>query len=171
MSGYTITGRQTRALQDAVADLRVRSESRAVLIIDSEGRVMACSPDRADMDPDTVSALAAGTFVAARRLAGMLGETTFRSISHEGEKMSLYMESAGSGFLVLVIFGGETIVGLVRLYTAKLIGEIAPALARVSGQTNPALAGASPFRIDTERPVFPVAEHGAMNDKRYVRSG
>lgn len=154
MSGYAVTTTQHRILESAVTDLRVRAEARAVLIIDNDGRVLTHAPEFAQSSSDTVSALAAGTFVAAHELATLLGESSFRSISHEGREVSMYMEQAGDGFLVLVIFGPETVVGLVRLYTGKMIREVTPLLNQVGGQSFASVEGAGPLELDLDKPLF-----------------
>ena len=158
MSGYAVTNEQQHVLETCLADLRVRSEARAVMVIDNDGRVLAQAPTCEQTASDTVSALAAGSFVAAHELARILGEKSFQSISHEGEEVSMYMERAANVFLVLVIFGSETIVGLVRLYTGKMIEEITPLLTRITGQSFAAMPGAPSLELDIEQPLFAMVE-------------
>jgi predicted regulator of Ras-like GTPase activity (Roadblock/LC7/MglB family) len=107
-----------------------------VFLSDYGGNLLACDGRDGD-DPvaHTISALAAGSFSATRELAGLLKETKFHSIVHQGEKTSLLLCGVGNDFVVLVVFGLQTTAGLVKLYVEKMVREIEPVLLEVVRQS------------------------------------
>jgi predicted regulator of Ras-like GTPase activity (Roadblock/LC7/MglB family) len=147
---------QGRVLNAAIADLVVQAEAAAAFLTDYSGNVLAQRSSRDTRSVQTIAALSAGAFCATRELAGVIGEKTFHSISHQGEKISIYMQSIAGQFLLLVLFDHNTTEGLVKLYVKRLCEELEPLLREVAGQT---VGSAAPrgqrFEMDSSGPVFP----------------
>jgi hypothetical protein len=102
-----------------------------------------------------IAALSAGAFSATRQLAGLMGESMFQSVYHQGHNTSLYMQSLASQFLILVVFGRTTTVGLVKLYVKKLSEELDPLLQEMSRQTAASVgADRETFAIDPSARLF-----------------
>ena len=156
MRGFAVTERQSLALNRALNDLLVLSESNAVFMTDYGGNLIAYNTsDEVDDTVYTIAALAAGSFSATRELAGLIKEPEFHSIHHQGKNSSIYMQSVASDFLVLVIFGKETTAGLVKLYVEKAKKDIEPIVEEMCGQSTVSAAqGSQPFEMDKTAPVF-----------------
>lgn len=122
--------------------LFVAAEARLVLLADSAGNVLVHVPDSPASNLQTLAVLGAGSFCATRELAAMAGESTFRSVFHQGENTSIYMHSVATNYLVMVLFGPDTTVGLVKLYLERVSRQLAPLLLRVAQQTSASAAGA-----------------------------
>jgi len=103
-------------LENTLTDLLVRAEASAVYLCDRGGNILAQSTSAPCDGEENIAALAAGSFYATREVARLLGEAEFRCVFHQGERMSVYMQSTAGDMLVLVVFGRESNPGLVRLY-------------------------------------------------------
>ncbi len=154
MIGLTVDIEQGRALTRTITDLLVQAEASVVLLTDIGGNILAQAPQREDRELLTIAALGAGAFSATRELARLTGETGFRSVSHEGEKTSLFVHSLDGDFLLIVLFQRTTTLGLVKLYTRQAATSLATmldALRQHSG--SPSAHG--PFTLDeTHAAVF-----------------
>jgi predicted regulator of Ras-like GTPase activity (Roadblock/LC7/MglB family) len=151
MSGYAITEAQAKILSTALGDLAVEAEADAVLMSDYSGNIMADISRYEDYTIQTLAALAAGSFVATRELAGMIGEPGFRSVFHHGEQASMYIHNVTGDFLILVVFGPGTTVGLVKLYVERASREIEPILESITGQD---VGAGQTFEMDTSGSIF-----------------
>jgi predicted regulator of Ras-like GTPase activity (Roadblock/LC7/MglB family) len=140
---YAVDEEQSRLLHQALAGLRSLAEADAAFLSDYGGNLLA-SDGRNPDDPvvHTMSALAAGSYSATRELAGLVHETSFHSIVHQGEKTSLLLCGVGDDFVVLVVFGRQTTAGLVKLYVEKMVREIEPLLQSIARQSLEKMGGA-----------------------------
>lgn len=152
---YAVDEEQSKVLHQALAGLRTLAEADAVFLSDYGGNLLASNGRDAD-DPvvHTMSALAAGSYSATRELAGLVHETSFHYIVHQGDKTSLLLCGVGDDFVVLVVFGRQTTAGLVRLYVEKMIREVEPLLQAVARQSLEKMAaGKQAFELN-EGDVF-----------------
>ncbi len=145
---YAVDETQSRVLTHALSGLRTLADADAAFLSDCGGNLLACEGRDAD-DPvvHTMSALAAGSFIATRELAGLVNETAFHSIVHQGEKTSILLCGVGKDFVVLVMFGRQTTAGLVKLYVEKMISEINPILHAVARQSVRNTGGGQVFEM------------------------
>lgn len=152
-----VTVEQSRLLCKAISDLVVQTEAGEAYLTDCSGNVIAQTSGHDSSAVQSIAALSAGAFAATRQLAGLLGESMFQSVLHQGHDSHLYMQSLASQFLVLVVFGRNTTVGLVKLYVKKMSAEIELLLQEMSRQST-AAAGASreAFEIDNSGAAFDV---------------
>jgi len=144
---------QAVALDRAVTDLLVQSEAMSVSLLAHSGSVLAHASPGSELPVDTLAALASGAFAATREMANILREPSFQSISHEGERISMHVRSAAAGFLVLTVFDRRTTMGLVKLYTEKMVEEIEPILECIKTQ-NAAAAGCKSIEADQTGAIF-----------------
>lgn len=136
-TGYAITEKQSHALDTALKDLLVLSEAESVFMSDNGGNLLASfnADPTQDMVTQTVSAMAAAAFNATRELAGLVKEREFRSIHHQGATYSIYMQALASEFILLVVFGKTTPVGLVKLYAERTCRNIESIIASIDRST------------------------------------
>ena len=128
MKEFVVTEEQSRQMTAVLTDLAAQAEAEAVFLGDSAGNIIACISLPGTETVQNIAALAAGSFSATRELARMIGETSFSSIYHKGEQSSIYMQTMAGTFLLLIIFGKGTAVGLVKLYVDKASQELEPIL-------------------------------------------
>lgn len=124
--GLVINDEQLRLLDDVLAKLRRVSGSKFVAVISTSGQPITTSP--ADIESDTLSlaALTASSYAAARQLAEVLNEREFTILFHEGRESNLHVVQITDQVLLLIMFGRETQVGRVRLYTTRALEVLRP---------------------------------------------
>lgn len=102
-------------------------EARTALVIDRDGHMVTWRGDSPRFDPDTVSALIAGSYAATREVARLLGEDEFTHLFQQGTRDNIHLTMVGERALLAVLFDESTTLGMVRLY----VKEAAKKLERV----------------------------------------
>ena len=132
---------EVRRIQ-AVADrLQQDSRSRAILVVDKNGQLIAASGSATDMDTTSLSSLVAGNVAATGGIAKLMEEDEFTGQFHEGKGMSIHITLIGRRVILVVLFDKNTTHGLVRLRVKKAGVELESILEDVakkaqSPQTN-----------------------------------
>jgi len=107
---------------------KIVSEAGALgaFLVDENGFLIA-EEGGIEIDRVALSALVAASFGATAEIARLLGEADFTRMTHQGSTRNLFIGKAGSRHILIVTFGRETNLGLVKLYAEKaseLIGFI-----------------------------------------------
>jgi len=97
------------------------SKAKSVFFIDKEGHLITSLGASGNINPETLSALVAGSFAATKELARVLGETEFNVMSHKGEKDSINIVLVGRRSILAVLFDENTTAGMVNLYCKELV--------------------------------------------------
>ncbi len=118
-------------LKDVERDLDKLQRSQAVLnqivqeanalgvfLVDTDGFLVA-EAGEIDLDRVALAALIAASFGATAEIASLLGEQDFNRLTHQGKDRHLFIGKAGERHILIVVFGGETNLGLVKLYTEQ----------------------------------------------------
>jgi len=132
---------EVRRIQ-AVADrLQQDSRSRAILVVDKNGQLIAASGSATDMDTTSLSSLVAGNVAATGGIAKLMEEEEFTGQFHEGKGISIHITLVGRRVILVVLFDKNTTHGLVRLRVKKASVELESILEDVakkaqSPQTN-----------------------------------
>jgi len=95
------------------------SGATEALLIDRSGQLLVATGSSRALDRVSISALAAGAFSSTGALAQLLGETEFTVLFHQGDKESLHVSTVNDHAILLAIFGGQTTVGMVRLFAKE----------------------------------------------------
>ena len=95
------------------------SGAKCAFLIDLEGHMVTRQGATNDIDVDTISALAAGSFAATKEMARLLGEDEFSVLFHQGKIDNIQLSLVANRTLLTVIFDDSTTVGMVRLYAAQ----------------------------------------------------
>ncbi|MCU0620180.1 MAG: hypothetical protein MUC69_01600 [Gemmatimonadales bacterium] len=106
------------------------SSARLTLLMTAEGQVIAQDGFLRSVDVMAASALGAGIIASLDALAALMGTTRFRAVLHQGSRQSLYLnafDTPRGRWIGLVVFGGETSVGLVQLFFQDLAERLAAA--------------------------------------------
>jgi predicted regulator of Ras-like GTPase activity (Roadblock/LC7/MglB family) len=117
-----LTEEASRAINAILETLLDKVEAEAVFLCDRGGNIVAEYSMAAYPNIENIGALAAGSFFATLELARLVGEPQFRCMNHQGEKTSMYMEGLNEDLLLVIVFGKDSNIGLVKLY-AKHVGR------------------------------------------------
>ena len=108
-------------LQDDLMDMGVH----CVIFIDMAGNIVVnLDDDKVKHDVYSLAALAAGNFGAVSAMAQMIGEEDFSLLFHKGEKESIHFSKVLNDFLLIIIFGHDISLGLLRLKVTESIEKI-----------------------------------------------
>ena len=148
MPGYALSVEQHQALKKILTQLSVDMEAKGLLLSDYGGNILVEVLPEGSENSETLAALAAGSFVATRELAGLIGEKEFRWIFHMGHKTSIYIQCIASHYLVFAILGSRTTQGLARLYVEKTSAQLERILLKAEKQSVAAAAPSQVFEMN-----------------------
>lgn len=96
------------------------SNAKAIFLIDKEGHLVCRAGVVESVNPDTMSALVAGSFAATKEMARMLGENEFSVMFHQGKKDNINITLVGERAIIAIVFDEKTTVGMINLYAKEL---------------------------------------------------
>lgn len=135
MPSKIITAEQSQALKALLEALLLQGKADAVYVCDKGGNIIDSICKVATDVEFQIAALAAGSFAATSELAKLIGEPAFRSVYHRGEVASIFMQGLGDNYLMFVVFGKKTTIGMVKLHVEQALLEICTILEKITGQT------------------------------------
>jgi predicted regulator of Ras-like GTPase activity (Roadblock/LC7/MglB family) len=118
-------GGDLAVLQAQMDRLLEAAAGRAVILMDSAGRMVTLAGDAPQFDLTTFVSLMAADFCATRELARILGEDAFHTVYHQGEQFSLYLTQVTEGTILAAVFDRETTLGLVRYAVRRALPSLA----------------------------------------------
>ena len=90
-----------------VAEFLKLSNARCLFLIDKEGHSITSSGSTQEIDPETISALVAGSFAATKELARTLGEAEFSVMFHQGKTDNIHVSLIGDRAITAIVFDEE----------------------------------------------------------------
>jgi predicted regulator of Ras-like GTPase activity (Roadblock/LC7/MglB family) len=127
---------QYEQINAVLQKLRADSQARVVFLVDKNGQPIAIQGEIGGLDTTGLASLAAGNVAATGGMARLIGEKEFPTLSHEGERESIYISVLGRTLLV-VVFDERSSLGLVKLRVRQASQELAvifDEIARTSGE-------------------------------------
>jgi predicted regulator of Ras-like GTPase activity (Roadblock/LC7/MglB family) len=125
-------------IEQIMASLRRMAEAECVMLADISGQLISVHGHLEESDPTLVAALAAGDVAAMAELSRQIGEENpSGSLLHEGKHKSVYMHTIANNLILLVVYGSDTLVGMVRLFAgraAEKLEELAVEFEELAGQ-------------------------------------
>jgi hypothetical protein len=109
------------------------SSARLTLLMTSSGQVIAQHGFTRSLDVMTAAALGAAIVASTQEIARLVGEPRFLSLVHQGLSQQVFLsgfENPRGRWIGLVVFDGESTVGLVQLFFDRLVAELAAAAPR-----------------------------------------
>ena len=107
-------------IEQIMASLRRLAEAECVMLADISGQLITVHGHLEESDPTLVAALAAGDVAAMAELSRRIGEESPScSLLHEGKHKSIYMHNVANSFVLLVVYGSDTLIGMVRLFAGR----------------------------------------------------
>lgn len=101
-----------------------KSNSNCAILIDKDGHMVTKRGKETDFDPETLSALVAGSFAATREMAKMLGQSEFSVLFHKGERDHIHLCLVGNRAILATVFDNQTTIGMVQLYNKEAAEKI-----------------------------------------------
>ncbi|MES0447192.1 MAG: roadblock/LC7 domain-containing protein [Desulfobacterales bacterium] len=122
---YNLGHEQLTEIEDVLQEDLMEMGVHCVIFIDMAGNIVVNLDDGAiKHDVYSLAALAAGNFGAVSAMAQMIGEEDFSLLFHKGEKESIHFSKVLNDFLLIIIFGHEISLGLLRLKVTESIEKI-----------------------------------------------
>ena len=115
-------------LDDELRELLEQSDATTALIADKGGFLITSQGDARRFDLTTISALAAGAFMANQTIANLVHEPSFSSVYQQGEKFSMFVSCVDEHCLLAVIFKAQVSVGVVKYFARPAAQRIAQQL-------------------------------------------
>jgi predicted regulator of Ras-like GTPase activity (Roadblock/LC7/MglB family) len=112
-------------LDAELRELLEKSDATTALIIDKGGFLITSQGDVRQFDLTTIAALASGAYMANQTIAGLVHETNFNSIYHQGETFSLFVMCIDDNSLLTVIFKAQVSVGAVKYFAGPAVKRMA----------------------------------------------
>jgi hypothetical protein len=109
------------------------SSARLTLLMTSSGQVVAQHGFTRSVDVMTAAALGAAIVASTQEIARLVGEARFLSMVHQGLAQHVFLsgfETPRGRWIGLVVFDGESTVGLVQLFFDRLVQELVAAAPR-----------------------------------------
>ncbi|HHS12861.1 MAG TPA: hypothetical protein ENN03_03720 [bacterium] len=126
-----LTRRQFDEVLQCLSALARKCRISAVFLVNGSGQILAEHNGKGPSSAG-LAALAAGSYAASREMARLLNETPqFPMVLYEGRNQNVFIASVAADCFLIVVFGRESALGMVRIFTRKTIEELAP----VFGQT------------------------------------
>jgi hypothetical protein len=117
-------------VESPLAGFLTESAARVTLLMTSSGQVVAQHGFTRSLDVMSAAALGAGIMASTFELARIMGASPLSSVVHQGTGIGVYLsafETPRGRWIGLVVFGQETSLGLVQLFFARLVDELARA--------------------------------------------
>ena len=142
-------------IQVVCSRLHRESNSKAVLLIDKNGQLIAESGDTAALDTTSLSSLTAGNVAATGGIAKLLKEKEFTGQFHEGEHTNIHISLVAQRVILVILFDERSSLGLVRLRVRKSAAEIEEVLTQMATKaaTQGGEVAASPFAEITDEDI------------------
>ena len=130
-----------KQILEAITRLRTESNALSVFMIEKSGQTMASTGNVSEIDVTALASLAAGNVAATEGLAGLIGESEFSTLFHEGAHQNILMTLIEGRVILVVVFNESSSLGLVRLRVRRAGIELAGILEAVQSK---AASGVSP---------------------------
>ena len=122
---YNLGSEQLTKIEEVLQEDLMEMGVHCVIFIDMAGNIVVNLDDgNIKHDVYSLAALAAGNFGAVSAMAQMIGEEDFSLLFHKGEKESIHFSKVLADFLLIIIFGHEISLGLLRLKVTESIEKI-----------------------------------------------
>lgn len=106
------------------------ADARLTLIMTPAGQVLAQYGFTRAVDVMSSAALGAAIASSTQEIAHLLGEDKFKALNHQGVRHGIFlaeMDNPRGRLLALVVYGPETLAGLVQLFFEDLERDLAQA--------------------------------------------
>jgi predicted regulator of Ras-like GTPase activity (Roadblock/LC7/MglB family) len=106
------------------------SQASSALVLDRAGQIIVWDGLTYEGQRMQLGALIAGTYASTREVARILQENSFRTLLQEGAREKIFTEAIGDQWLVSIIFGRHTHLGLVKVLCSRATVDLQQILLR-----------------------------------------
>ncbi|MGQ0562654.1 MAG: roadblock/LC7 domain-containing protein [Gemmatimonadota bacterium] len=120
--------RLVEALKPPIAEFVRASRARIALLINGSGQVLAQHGFTRSYEVMNVASLAAAAHASARALAELTDASRWTHLHHAGKERQLFLapvRTPVTELILVVIFDGETSLGIVQLFFEQLTSAVA----------------------------------------------
>ena len=114
---------QFQRIKSLLSRLFYETSARIIFLVDRDGQPIANHGAMNEFDATSFASLAAGNVAATSSMAQLIGEQAFPTLSHEGERESIYISVIGR-VLLCVVFDEKSTLGLVKLRVKRAHPEL-----------------------------------------------
>ncbi|WP_456431357.1 roadblock/LC7 domain-containing protein [Thermosulfuriphilus sp.] len=125
MADFILTPERIEQTKALFEEALISTGVHMALLIDEAGNILVDTGDNKGLDTVSLAALAAANFGATCEIARMIGEEDFTLLFHKGKKESVHFSKIGPHLILVLIFGDDISLGVVRLKAAQVAQEIA----------------------------------------------
>lgn len=118
------------SMADVLRQLVRDCQANSGMVLDRAGQIIVWEGHDYRDESIKLGALIAGTYASTRQMARILGEPNFRTLLQEGAKEKIFSEAIGEYWLIAVIFGRHTHLGLVKVMCERATLELGAVLVR-----------------------------------------
>ncbi|HLB37566.1 MAG TPA: hypothetical protein VJL31_13425 [Gemmatimonadales bacterium] len=125
---------QTRAVEpwtlEPLQRFVAEAAARLALLTTTSGQVIAQHGFTRAVDVMSAAALGAAIAASTSEITRMLQEPAFRALSHQGQSHGIFLahfETPRGPMLALVVYGGDSSIGLVQLFFEQFARDLAAA--------------------------------------------
>jgi len=155
--GRQMSKAQLDELEVLLAQLRLESGARCILLVEGNGYVISTKGYIEDLNISALAALVAGDFAAASGIATLLGEErSFRLNYHEGERFSAYSAQVSPDIFLLIVFGQDTKLGAVLHFARQVLPQMRE-IAERSPAVRPPQPAPQPLTAEEAGPAAMIA--------------
>ncbi len=118
-------------------DLLAKSHAQYVLIVDLKGFVIAHNKALWAPKPpslDSLATLIASNYSANLAIAKLFGETGFKEMIQQGDRVGMYVEELDDTALLVTLFDTTAALGRVKMFSKKAVNEIKTILSETKGE-------------------------------------
>lgn len=108
--------------------------ARCAVLLDRSGQLVTARGDGYRESLVVLGALVAGSFASAREIARLLGEEQFQSLFQQGQRQHILTTAVDRQWLLAVVFGNKSELGMVRLLSSQAASELQQILRDVNRQ-------------------------------------
>jgi predicted regulator of Ras-like GTPase activity (Roadblock/LC7/MglB family) len=106
------------------------SQATSGCVLDRAGQIIVWDGPAYEGQRMQLGALIAGTYASTREVARILQEAGFRTLLQEGAREKIFTEAVGEQWLVSLIFGKHTALGLVKVLCNRATMDLQQVLLR-----------------------------------------
>jgi predicted regulator of Ras-like GTPase activity (Roadblock/LC7/MglB family) len=153
-ASFVLYEEESKSLEDALRQLRMDSNAKAVFLIDKNGQQIAAAGETEQFDSTSLASLTAGNVAATDGLAKLIGEREFSVLFHEGKQDHIHISIVAKRAILVVIFDERSSLGLVRLRVKRSSGDLERIFETMAGREGGAVSGTpSPFSEITDEDI------------------
>jgi predicted regulator of Ras-like GTPase activity (Roadblock/LC7/MglB family) len=121
---FILTEEKQAKLNEVIDRELIKNGVEHVFLVDMAGTLIVEKGNYPLEDVLPLAALSAANFGATAEIARLVGEEDFTLLFHKGEKYNLHFSKIGDQFILVLLFGKNVSLGLIRYKTGRIAEEL-----------------------------------------------